>query len=351
MSAFNALILLVTEPFRYKLSRTVTLLLVILGLVATGCRSRALVVYSAAEVAMGTLVEITLLAPDTTTARGWIRSAATELHRIGFDFWEGEHRGALGRLNRERWTDNRELIQLIQEAFQISRLTGGRFDIRVGELVRSYGFVNKEYPSQKPDSISRLVEAAQLLRWEPDSGGYRLSGSNATLTLGGIAKGYAVDRVVDLLQNRGCRGGIVNAGGDLRAWSNRNLDPWSIGIEDPRSDTFLALIELRNGAVATSGSYRSRYVAGEDTVHHLIDPGEGLPVRGKRSVSVTATNCTWADALATGLFVMPLQEALELADSLPGIGALILTDDGRLHQDEDMARLRSGKGARTGPRR
>ena len=301
------------------------------------------VVYTVTEIAMGTTVDLTLIAPDTATAQAWVRSVAPELHRIGFDFWEGEPRGALGRLNRSRRTDDRELIQLIDRAFEISRLTGGAFDIRVGELIRRYGFLDQAGEITRPDSVAALAAAAQALRWEPaNDGGYRLTGSHATLTLGGIAKGYAVDVVVDRLQQLGCRAGLVNAGGDLRAWGGTADKPWRIGIEDPGNGYFLAVLELASGAVATSGSYRNRTISQGDTIHHIIDPGSGRSVRGKQSVTVTAPTCTLADALATGFFVMPPDRALALADSLPGVGLLLLSSDGVVVEDEDLAGLRSG---------
>lgn len=301
------------------------------------------VMYTVTEIAMGTTVDLTLVAPDTATAQAWVRSVAPELHRIGFDFWEGEPRGALGRLNRLRRTDDQELIRLIDQAFEISRLTSGAFDIRVGELVRRYGFLDQAAGTTRPDSVAALAVAAQTLRWEPaDDGSYRLTGSHATLTLGGIAKGYAVDVVVDRLQQLGCRAGLVNAGGDLRVWGGSADDPWRIGIEDPGSGDFLALLELSAGAVATSGSYRNRTISQGDTVHHIIEPGSGRSVRGKQSVTVTAPNCTLADALATGMFVMPPDRALALADSLPGVGLLMLSSDGVVIEDDDLARLRVG---------
>ncbi len=301
------------------------------------------VVYTVTEIAMGTTVDLTLVAPDTVTAQAWVRSVAPELHRIGFDFWEGEPRGALGRLNRFRRTDDQELIRLIDRAFEISRLTNGAFDIRVGELIRRYGFLDQAAGTSQPDSVASLAAAAQALRWEPaDNGGYRLTGSHATLTLGGIAKGYAVDVVVDRLQQLGCRAGLVNAGGDLRVWGGSADDPWRIGIEDPGSGDFLALLELSVGAVATSGSYRNRAISQGDTVHHILEPGSGRSVRGKQSVTVTAPNCTLADALATGMFVMPPDRALALADSLPGVGLLMLSSDGVVVEDEDLAGLRAG---------
>lgn len=301
------------------------------------------VVYTVTEIAMGTTVDLTLIAPDTATAQAWVRSVTPELHRIGFDFWEGEPRGALGRLNRLRHTDDPELIRLIDRAFEISRLTGGAFDIRVGDLIRRYGFLDQVAETTRPDSVAALAAAAQALRWEPaDDGGYRLTGSHATLTLGGIAKGYAVDVVVDRLKQLGCRAGLVNAGGDLRAWGGSADDPWRIGIEHPGNGDFLALLALSAGAVATSGSYRNRVISQGDTVHHIIEPGSGRSVRGKQSVTVTAPNCTLADALATGMFVMPPDRALALADSLPGVGLLMLSSDGVVIEDEDLAGLRAG---------
>jgi thiamine biosynthesis lipoprotein len=290
---------------------------------------------------MGTLVNLTMEVPNAVIAGKWVEQVSDELARIGFELWEGEPNGALGRLNRERQTVSQELIGLIRRAFEITDLTNGAFDIRIGELVRGYGFVDTMPGSSTVDSLDQLIQAAKSLRFEPVEQGYRLTGSNATLTLGGIAKGYAVDRCVSILQKEGCQAGIVNAGGDLFVWGRPENNPWLIGVEDPETDELLAVLELSAGGCATSGSYRNRYVSQGETIHHLIEPGSGLPASGKMSVTVTAPTCELADALATGMFVMPLESALALADSLKGIGLLVLTDEPALFQDDEMAEVRS----------
>ncbi|UCH10940.1 MAG: FAD:protein FMN transferase [Fidelibacterota bacterium] len=329
---------------RLRLAYTFLPALVLLAGLSPGCSPASVQLYSTTFPALGTLVRLTLEVPDSITARHWVNQVSTELTRIGYEFWEGEPNGALGRLNRERWTDSQELISLIQRAFEVTDLTDGAFDIRIGELMHSYGFVNIWSRPQPLDSLDLLIRAAQTLRFEPQAGGYRLTGSDATLTLGGIAKGYAVDQCVRLLQQLGCRSGIVNAGGDLRVWGRPETEPWLIGVEDPETHELLAALALNEGGCATSGSYRNRYLANGDTIHHLIEPRSGLPAKGKMSVTVTAPSCELADALATGMFIMPLHAALALADSLQGVGLLVLSNEPALHQDDDMARLRSAAG-------
>lgn len=306
------------------------MIILLLGL--TGCDRRGAVLYSTTDYAMGTAIQMTVWAPDSATAQAWIAEASAEFQRIGYEFWEGEPNGNLGKLNRERETSDVELIAVINKAFSFHELTRGAFDPRVGELVRRYGFVSKVAPQSLPDSVSIYANAARQLRWEKNGDSYSLIGSTATITLGGIAKGYAVDQVVALLKLRGCRSGMINAGGDLRAWGAPQSDPWHVGIENPDGDDFLTLLSFTDGALATSGSYRNRFIIDGFEIHHILDAGSGMPARGKKSVTIFAPDCMTADALATGAFVMDWAAIADLSSSQPELGILLLDDKGILHR-------------------
>jgi thiamine biosynthesis lipoprotein len=303
-------------------------LMVYAFLIFQGCRRDLPVTVSITEFALGTTVDITVVATDSARAYNGIRRATAELHRIGFDFWEGEPNGALGRLNSERRTGNRELIALIDQALAFGQMTAGAFDIRIGQISESYGFITKEsYVAVEHDRLDRLVNAARLLEFAGSDSVRFLTGSDATLTLGGIAKGYAVDRAVEILMDAGCPAGVVNAGGDLKVWGGTVDKPWHIGIEDPQTGGILQKLLLLDGALATSGDYHNRFYSDSTLIHHIVDPGSGRSANPMHSSSVYAPDCTTADALATAFLVLGEESTREIAGQMDRIGILQLRPD------------------------
>ncbi len=293
-----------------------------------GCGEPAAVTINVTEIALGTTVAITVVAPDSAIAYSAIRQAARELHRIGYDFWEGEPNGALGRLNSERKTDHLELSALIDRALELGLATDGAFDIRIGQIIEAYGFISKSnYNSIAGAALDDLVDAAHLLQFTGNDSVRYLTGSAATLTLGGIAKGYAVDRVVEILIEGGCKAGVVNAGADLRSWGGTEEKPWYISIEDPVTGGILQELVILAGALATSGDYRTRFYSDTSLIHHIVDPESGHSADTRHSSSVYAVDCTTADALATAFFVLDEALVRELVTQMDRIGVFLLRSD------------------------
>jgi len=145
--------------------------------------------------------------------------------------------------------------------------------------------------------------------------------------LGGIAKGYAVDRACEVLLESGIRQALVDIGGDIRAVGTGS---WTIAIQHPRQeDKWLGVIKLENKAIATSGDYRRYFFLGDMRVHHIIDPRTGRPADECMSVTIIADNCTAADALSTAVFVAGPEKGKWLLDFL-GIKGVIVSSDGQL---------------------
>jgi thiamine biosynthesis lipoprotein len=140
--------------------------------------------------------------------------------------------------------------------------------------------------------------------------------------LGGIGKGYGVDRAVGVLRSWGIQSAVVNLGGDLYAVGpSEDGDPWKVGVRSPDDpDGVVATLALSDGAVATSGDYLQYFDYGGRRYHHLLDPGTGAPSQSRvRSVTVAASTCMDADAGATTAFVTtPLRAAAVLSRGSPG---------------------------------
>jgi thiamine biosynthesis lipoprotein len=145
--------------------------------------------------------------------------------------------------------------------------------------------------------------------------------------LGGIAKGYIVDRAADVLRSAGIQSFLVQAGGDLYgAGSKPDGSPWVSGIQDPRAaqGEFFATIELTDHAFSTAGDYARAYVIGNRRYHHIIDPHTGYPATASRSVTVWADTATTADAIDDAVFILGPQRGLELVEATPGVGVVIV---------------------------
>jgi thiamine biosynthesis lipoprotein len=145
--------------------------------------------------------------------------------------------------------------------------------------------------------------------------------------LGGIGKGYAVDRAVAILREHGVRDFLLQAGGDLYASGQHGTTPWRLGIQDPRGEAgdYFARIELRDRTFSTSGDYERFFIEDGQRYHHLLDPDRGEPARGCVSVTIVAPRATFADALSTGVFILGPDEGMALVERLPDVDAVIVT--------------------------
>jgi FAD:protein FMN transferase len=220
---------------------------------------------------------------------------------------------ALSAINRDAARGpvkvNAELFDFIAEAMRYQRDSGGAFDITVGPLMKSWGFFDGEgrVPSKAElaDVRSRVGGAHVVL--EAASRTIAFDRPGVELDLGGIAKGYAVDRVVRVLRQRRIDAALISAGGStiygLGAPPGR--DAWDVAIQDPVDQRRIALdVQLKDGALSVSGGAEKSFEAGGLTYSHIMDPRTGRPVQGVLSVAVLARSGTAGDALDNAFFVL-----------------------------------------------
>ncbi len=280
---------------------------------------------------MGTTVAITVLDQNETRALEAIEAAFAEVVRVDHLMSTWREMSQVSQLNREgRVAAGPELIHVLEQARTVSEISGGAFDVTVKPLLDLFSSSFAE--AGEPPSLTELDACLQLI-------GYRqiaVDGDQVSLpagveiTLGGIAKGYAIDLAVAALELGGIDHGLVNAGGDLGALGDRVGEPWRLAVRDPlEPEGLLATISLAGNAVATSGGYERFFDAGQKW-HHLIDPRTGRSAAGVASVTVTAGSALDADALATAVFVLGEIDGLALVEDLDGVEALLVTDGGAI---------------------
>lgn len=294
--------------------------------------------WKAQEIVLGTAVTISVYdRGSVNNINDLIDETFTEMQKLDV-LWACRGEGSdIARLTENAGGSSQEINDLtydmIANGVRMEKLTEGAFNIRMGALIDLWGFRggNPHIPNSADiDNALTLVDGGMFF-----AGKSCLLGlAGMKLAVGGIAKGFAVDLAVDNLLDDGIKAGLVEAGGDLRAFgSPKHGKKWRIGIRHPRKpDEFYGTIEMREGALATSGDYQQYFNVDEKRYHHIFDPETGYPASKCVSATVFWETCTEADAVATALFVMGPERGMEWLESNPQYLGLIIyyDEEGRL---------------------
>jgi thiamine biosynthesis lipoprotein len=222
-----------------------------------------------------------------------------------------------------------EVLEVLRTAQQISAWTNGKFDITFGAMSGVWKFDhdqdNRIPPRSEIEARLPLIGYEQLeLDTTANTAFLRQRGMR--VHLGGIGKGYAVDRAVAMLRSHGINDFMIQAGGDLYASGRRGDRPWRAAIRDPRGEGLFAAMDLADTTFSTSGDYERFFMDGGRRYHHILDPDLGQPARGSRSVTIVAKRAVIADGLSTGVFVMGPDQGMALIETLPDVEGVIVTD-------------------------
>ena len=250
---------------------------------------------------------------------------------------------------------NSHTFAVLDAAQHYAALTNGAVDITVEPLVRLWGFFDVEnaaVPSQQRIDAAKKRTGMGRLALNRQSRSVALN-TDTRVDLGGIAKGYGVDRALAVLRARDVPAALVNLGGTIGVLGRHPAGrPWAVGLYHPRDNRLMGEIRLRDGAVSTSGDY-DRYFEHDGTRYsHIIDPRTGWPVEGVFAVTVVAPNATAADALSTAAYVLGPDEGMTLLSQCTGVDGLLVeptsngqalmlnltqtnTDDVTIHIDPD----------------
>ncbi|MFQ6079649.1 MAG: FAD:protein FMN transferase [Thermodesulfobacteriota bacterium] len=292
---------------------------------------------------MGTLVEITVIGRDADRAEGAIRDAFNEMQRLEGLMSRRIPGSDVSRING--WAGikavpvSADVLKVIQRAEEISRASEGYFDITIGAVLDLWGFEENGGRLPAKGEVSEALDAIgyKAIHVDERESTVELKKKGMRIDLGGIAKGYAVDRAVELLKARGYRNMIVNAGGDIRVSGRKTHGPWVIGIQDPRDRSrILATVDAEDISVATSGDYERYFVREGKRYHHLLNPFTGFPARQCRSVTILAEDALSADGLATAVFVIGPRKGLHLIEAMEGVEGLIVSSAGEIIQSEGL---------------
>ena len=225
-----------------------------------------------------------------------------------------------------------EVRDVLITARQVSEWTGGKFDVTFAALADVWRF-DHDRDGRVPSSgeIAErlpLVDHAAVHLDDP-SGTAFLARKGMRVHLGGVGKGYAVDRAAAILRQNEVADFMIQAGGDLYVAGRRGARPWRVGIRDPRGpeDRTFAGMDLSDATFSTSGDYERFFVRDGRRYHHILDPDTGEPAGRSRSVTIVARSAALADALATGMFIMGPGEGLALIERLADVEGVIVGAD------------------------
>ncbi len=287
---------------------------------------------SMGKLGMGTFVNMTALHPSQDQAQEAMGRAYEEVDRLSALLSRHDPASPVSYLNRENGMPDLppELLQVLKASLHYYKLSGGSFDITIQPVLDLYAKSFKA--TDKPPATSKLKQTMDLIGCNH----LHLSASSVSfgkpemaITLDSIAKGYIVDRAMDVLKHQGIEHALINAGGDIAVHGGKEANtPWRIAIQDPQqNDKRLDVVEIVSGSVATSGNYEV-YFDREKVYHHIVSPTEGLPAKNTASVSIRAASTMEADALATAVFVMGPQAGSQFIQSNKNIEGLIVSREG-----------------------
>ena len=236
-----------------------------------------------------------------------------------------------------KWIDvGEELANVLHAALGYCERTGGLFDITMGGVCRLWDFKRGVVPDG-----AAIAEALAHVDWrnvQIEGTQARIADSQATIDLGGMAKGYIADKVIDLLKRRGATSGVINLGGNVACLGGKpDGSAWNVGLRAPvpsggslQAASF-ASVPVRGKSVVTSGVYERAFVRNGRVLHHILDPRTGKPAETDvLSATVVADKSIDADGYTTALIVMGADEALAFAEQTPGIEAILLTTNAHL---------------------
>jgi thiamine biosynthesis lipoprotein len=293
---------------------------------------------------MGCAFEITAVDSDQANAWNAINGGIKEIQRIENMISSWKDDSQTSKINRNAGQKpvvvDQELFDLIYRAKKVSHLTEGAFDISFASMDKIWTFDGTEIIPPNRDKIERAISKIdwQKIELNPHELTVFLQEDGMRISFGAIGKGYAANKALALMKTYNIQGALVNASGDLIAWGNSGKeDPWKVMISDPSNPKrALAWLSIQDQAVVTSGNYEKFLIMDGKKYSHIIDPRNGYPVSGLKSVTVICPDAEFADALATSIFVLGAKKGIEKLNQLKNVEGILITDSDEMLYSKNL---------------
>jgi FAD:protein FMN transferase len=334
-----------------KASFMSVLLLVVAGIV--GCAgmmsSSRNVVVKRAQMHMGTLVTITVVASDLEAGHKAIQAGFNEIKRIErlLSTWipDSELSQVNAESGRRPVAVSRETLDLMARSMEMARLTEGGFNIALGPAVEAWSVTERQrIPSDEELQRLRVLVDVAAIQIDMTLRTIFLPHKGMKIDVGGIGKGYAADRAVEEMKKAGAQGGVVALSGDIKTFGVLpDAAGFPVGIRHPRKEgAIIAVIDLQDEAISTAGDYERFFEREGVRYHHILDPQTLQPARSCQSVSVIGKEGVLVDGLDTGIFVLGPERGMALVERLAGVEAVIIDDQGKMTLSSGLrSRLRN----------
>jgi thiamine biosynthesis lipoprotein len=332
--------------------RTLTILFSALILGAAAVPAHAEWVNRVTDGIMGTRITVELWADDKEKADQAIDAVLEEMRHIDDSMSTYKPTSEVSQVNAKAADGpmriSKELFDLLTTAKEYSVITDGAFDITYASVGYMYDFRKHVHPNEAQiDKALPAVNYRHVLL-DPKKLTVQFSQKGVRIDLGGIAKGYSVDRGIDVLKSFGYTRAFVSAGGDSRIIGDRFGKPWMVGIRDPRKGEgeVITRIPLVDAAISTSGDYERFFEENGVRYHHIIDPHTGHSASKVRSATVIGPYATRTDGLSKTAFVLGPEKAMEIYNRIDDIDAIIVKLDGTIIYSKGMQPARSASPAK-----
>ena len=294
---------------------------------------------------MGTKISAKLWADTDTQAEKAFTAIRDEMRRIDEMMSPYIPTSELSLINKnaaKRPTQiSDEMFEMITVANKVSEISQGIFDITFASIGHQYDYRKKIRPDETVIAENLPALNYQHIHLNHKNKTISFHHARVKIDLGGIAKGYAVERCIRIVQQLGIKHAVITAGGDSMMLGDKRGKPWIIGIQDPRNpDQNAVILPLADTAMSTSGDYERYFIQDNKRYHHILSPKTGKPADFNRSVSVIGNNATLTDALSTTLFILPSSKGLKLLENYPGYDAIIIDKNGKLQYSAGLNRTK-----------
>jgi thiamine biosynthesis lipoprotein len=292
------------------------------------------------QIVMGTFAHIVAVAKDTGTAKKCVKAALEEIHKVDNLMSDYKKDSEISQVNSQAYEKpfqvSESTYEVIQRSIEFSKMTDGAFDVSVGPLVALFREAkeSKVAPSDEQIAQARSKVGFEKLKLDSKNRTVQFSEKGMLLDLGGIAKGFAIDKAIEAAKRCGAIGAMVDIGGDVRCFGlpPEGRDHWLIGLQDPNSAIegmegggLRLVLKATNEAIATSGDYQQFVIIEGKRYSHIMNRRTGKSAESLSSVTIITDNATDADALATSVSVMGAEKGLALIEKLPNTEAILIS--------------------------
>ncbi len=302
---------------------------------------------------MGTRITLTFWEKDPSRAHIITELVFAEMQRLDQLLSPYKENSELSKVNRNAHKApveiSEKMLYLLDKAIYYGKITNGAFDISYASLGQFYDYRRGQQPTAEQLQAFKSAIDYRKIELDRENSKVYFRHPKLIIDLGGIAKGYAVDRVITILKGQGVKHASISAGGDSRMLGDKRGRPWIVGIKNPRlagpeaekiTDAISSalVLPLQDIAISTSGDYERYFIDHEtgERIHHIIKPQSGRSASGVMSVSVLGPLGFDTDPLSTSVFVMGVRSGLELIDRLPGFDAVIIDAHSKVHYSQGL---------------